>query len=332
MKPAAAASPALFWVALSLGAPALAEPRPCSALAVDTDPAVLDRWPDLPRRIDEMFAARDGLDTCARVRLRESRSAIAVEVTLADGRSTSRIVHRGEDVIPVLAGLLSLPPELAVAAEPEEAVAPEPVRETNVAATTRRPSKAQAPPTTTHAASAPTVADEAPIEPEERLGVELSLVTGARAGDGQTSVGLGALSFVDLWGWLAGFGGRADSYVVPEGEPRATLELAAFFGRRFRFENVALDVIAGPALALEGESTVETGPAGEHSEITEGPVPRLRLASHLHFSPRSALRTFVGIDGQLGPADAPGVHEPNQKRPLPTWMVGVALGATVGTR
>jgi hypothetical protein len=44
----------------------------------------------------------------------------------------------------------------------------------------------------------------------------------------------------------------------------------------------------------------------------------------------SVLRTFVGLDGQVGPAHETGA--PQQSSRLPAWAVGVVLGATVGTR
>jgi hypothetical protein len=176
------------------------------------------------------------------------------------------------------------------------------------------------------------------------LRVELSVVTGARIGDGQTSVGLGAVSFLDFSGWLVGFEGRADRYrsLAPAepGPPSperpsdgGALELAGLGGRRFRFENVALDLTAGLAKAMQGTTTYVARPSSTGGTITQSSsstVPRLLLGTRVSFSAQSTLHTFVGIDGELGPSRA-GEDVPGAPR-LPLWTLGLALGATVGTR
>jgi hypothetical protein len=68
------------------------------------------------------------------------------------------------------------------------------------------------------------------------------------------------------------------------------------------------------------------------SEPSSAPVARLLLGARLGFSPRSVLRTFVGIDGELGPSRSSAAVEGNTSSPrMPTYTVGLALGATVGT-
>ena len=71
----------------------------------------------------------------------------------------------------------------------------------------------------------------------DRLRSSCRSLTEARIGDGQTSVGLGALSLVDVGGWLVGFEGRADrdERIGPGYRAGTALELAAVGGRRFRF-------------------------------------------------------------------------------------------------
>jgi hypothetical protein len=167
------------------------------------------------------------------------------------------------------------------------------------------------------------------------LRIELSVVTGARIGDGQTSIGLGALSFLDLSGWLVGFAGRADRYKTLSGGPTdgGALELAVLGGRRFRFPEVALDVIAGPAAAMQGTATFETRSSVTGNDVTKSSsstVPRLLLGARVSFSALSTLHTFVGVDGELGPSRAGGTDVPGAPR-LPVWTLGLALGATVGT-
>ena len=152
------------------------------------------------------------------------------------------------------------------------------------------------------------------------LGIELSALAGARIGDGQTSVGLGAVSFLDVSGWLVGFEGRVDRYRrVPDDHSGGALELALLGGRRFRFQNLSLDVVVGPAAALQGTTTFSST------------VTRLLLASRLNFPAHSSWRTFVGLDGEVGPTRAGDADLPGAPR-LPLWTLGLALGATVGTR
>jgi hypothetical protein len=62
-----------------------------------------------------------------------------------------------------------------------------------------------------------------------------------------------------------------------------------------------------------------------------GTVPRALLGAHLIFGARSSFRTFIGVDGEFGPANAPGDNPSSESR-LPVWTVGLALGATVGTQ
>jgi hypothetical protein len=104
-------------------------------------------------------------------------------------------------------------------------------------------------------------------------------------------------------------------------------------GRRFRFEDAALDLAAGPAAAMQGTSTFETRSATTGNTLTESSsstVPRLLLGARVSFSALSTVHTFVGIDGELGPPRA-GAELPGAPR-LPVWTLGLALGATVGTR
>jgi hypothetical protein len=184
-------------------------------MAIEADASVTARWPGLLRDVREAFDARGDIDRCARVTL-TLRESISVEVELPDGRSASRLVSRREDVVPTLEGLLLVPQRSASvqtsAVEPSRGMSPQP--------------NAVAAPPDESATTPPIVRDvpfrralavpdrdaAAPASRHEpsRLGIELSVLTGARVGGGQSSVGLGALSFLDLSGWLVGFEGRAD--------------------------------------------------------------------------------------------------------------------------
>ena len=171
-------------------------------------------------------------------------------------------------------------------------------------------------------------------------------MTGARIGDGQWSVGGGALSFLDVSGWLIGFAGRVDRYrtIAPGPTDGAALELAAPFGRRFRFRNVAFDLFMGPAVADQGPATyTATSPVppvsrpGQPGTVivsaasSTSVVPRLLVGARVNFGALALFRTFVGVDGDFGEARAGGNVVPGAPR-LPVWTLGLALGATIGTR
>jgi hypothetical protein len=302
------------------------------------------RWPDLPNQLREVFHTRDDIDRCASIRLMSRDGSVAVEVTLPDGRSATRTVSRSEDIVPTLESLLLVPQrtELAQASTLEPAGSPP----AKPASAPPRAAPARARDATMerriaieeHDASEPSMTRQA-----SRLHIELSVVMGGRIGDGQTSLGLGALSFLELTGWLIGFEGRADRYrtladAAPgEGADRQSdggaLELAVLGGRRFRSRELALDLTAGLAAAMQGTATFEAQPSATGTTISKSSsstVPRLLLGSRVNFSARSILHPFLGIDGELGPSraktDVPGASR------LPVWTLGLALGATVGTR
>jgi hypothetical protein len=175
---------------------------------------------------------------------------------------------------------------------------------------------------------APELAAQPPPAGGSRTGIEFSLAAGVRLGDSQSSVGLGAISFLELSSWLLGVGLRADHYESPS-EAYSVAELMALFGHRFRVHSAAVDLVAGPALVMQTESRVETGPAGGFRETRTEPVPRLAVAGHVHFGPPSSLHPFVGIEAEAGPTT---VQDPRPSPELPAWTLGVALGASVGTR
>ena len=172
------------------------------------------------------------------------------------------------------------------------------------------------------------------------------MLTGARMGDGQIGVGAGMLGFLEVHGWLLGFEGRADVYrPLLSGDPETALELALLAGRRFDFGGLALDLNAGPAVAMKGlafsqsrsAQVVAMGtnsppppPPPAESDPSSGPVPRLLLGARFGFSPRSVFRTFIGVDGAVGPRR---VEEDatNASARLPAFSLGLSLGATVGT-
>lgn len=314
--------------------PALAGDGRCPAVVVEADASLTARWPGLVGQLRGAFDAREDIDRCARVVLTRRGAAVEVAVVLPDGRSAARPVTRREDVVPTLEALLLVPQPGAAPAEaqPQEAQ-PEPPAPAPPAP---QPPVDLLPPVASAPSAQDVVTVPPPPRPRGRLRIELSVVTGARIGDGQTGVGLGAFSLLELSGWLVGFEGRADRYRGLTGTPPSdggALELAVLGGRRWRFGDTALDLTAGPAAALQGTTTFESRSAvtgTTFSESSTSTVPRLLLGARVGFGARSTLHTFVGVDGELGPARSGGLDIPNASR-LPLWTLGLALGATVGT-
>ena len=324
--------------AVLCGPSAFAGASPCPAVTVEADPSVSARWAGLPEQVRGAFAGRDDIDRCAQVALTAHDATLLVTVVLPDGRSASRPVSRRADVIPTLEALLLVPQ----GTEPPPTPALDPPGSTPAAASpiAAPPSPSPpGPPGSPLDRRTPVPDRDVPAPSPRRspghLRIELSVVTGARIGDGQTSVGLGALSFLEISGWLVGFEGRADHYRTLSAAPTdgGALELAVLGGRRFRFHDLALDLIGGPAAVMQGTATFETHSSITGSDVTESnssTVPRLLLGTRLNVGAQSPVHVFAGIDGELGPARA-GLEVPGASR-LPLWTFGVALGATVGTQ
>jgi hypothetical protein len=248
------------------------------------DPDLSARWPELPNHLREVFRARHDVDHCASIRLMSRDGSIAVEVTLPDGRSATRTVSRQEDIVPTLESLLLVPQltehEQTSAFEPPGLKTP-PAQSASAPPTASRVRTRNVPLSRGVASGEADASEPSLLHQASRLRIELSVITGGRIGDGQTSVGLGALSFLELSGWLVGFEGRVDRYRSLMGtRDGGALELAVLGGRRFRYENLALDVTAGPAAAMQGTATFEARPSatgGTVSRSSSSTVPRLLL-------------------------------------------------------
>jgi hypothetical protein len=311
---------------------ALADGGECASRTVEADASVLARWPDLSSQIQQVFDARDDLEACARIKLAMTGAVIIVEVVLPEGRSAVRAVHCRDDVVPALEALLLLP-QAGPGTPPEES----PVR----ASPTRL---AAAAPGIRAEVGVSLTATEAPLDPQItnpwHVRLDLSVGAGARVGNDQVGLDLGVLSSMELGAWLLGFQGHLNRYYPTSRTPgmppdgAAALELGVLAGRRLRFEGVALDLFAGPALALHGTSisgtqASPTGTTMTKTSLTEA-VPRLLASSRLIFG-RSALRSFLEIDGEVGRTGSTSGSLPPGPQ-MPTWTVGVAIGAMVGTR
>jgi hypothetical protein len=308
--------------------------RRCPAVNVEADAGVRAVFPDVVECIHGEFTARSDVDTCARVALRlRDDDDIEVSVALPDGRTSSRTVTDAEDVVPTLQALLLIPvPAPESQAVPAEAspliIAPQSTARVDDTSGSKR---------------------GVPKTNEREFGVELSVLTGARAGDAQVAYGAGALSLVEVERWLFGFEGRVDAYQSTSGsDPESALELAVLLGRRVYFDGVALDLTLGPAAAMKGIAPLSqtdaapvdpsrtTRPPPPGPEPTTGPLPRLLVGARLGFAPHSVFRAFLGFEGELGPSQ--GTDDPSEVERsevssprLPRYTAGLVAGVTVGT-
>jgi hypothetical protein len=310
------------WAALAIlaGSPARAAAPPCASISVDADVEVLGRWPELPERVRAAFAERRDVDSCARVHLGLVDGSIDLQVSLPDGRSTSRLT-RPEDAVAGLEALLLVP---------KEAAPPIPARPAPGGSTRFESTAVEVRSPTTKSSG----------DPPSRFAAELSLGASVHRGDGQTSAGLGASSFLEVASWLVGFTARLDRYgsgaTGESGDAPTAVEVGALVGRRFRFGRFMFDAAAGPALALRGGWSVTMANNASSGMVTPGRtssshndlVPRGLLGGRLSLGARSIVRTFVGVEGEIGEA---GPIPPGAARGLPLWSVGAALGITVGT-
>lgn len=331
-----AVSLSLVAGALLIGAaPAFADGCPSSAVEVDA--ALAQRAPNLRASVRDAIESQPNIDRCARVRLAARSNAIRVSVELADGRATERTVAQETDVVPTLAALLVLPQPTEGAEAPSAEAAPaEPAAPQKTAEPTSSKSQESTLVVTSLNPSARSKdSTSSPhTAPSARFGMELSGLTGVRAGAGQVSVGVGALSLVERSGWLIGFAGRADQYhaLGPDDSSGSAIELALMAGHRWRTGNTAFDVLLGPSAVLQGTTTVDSrSNTGDFTHASSSSTaPRFILGARASFFARSTWRPFIGIDSEFGPERAAGTDLPDAPR-LPVWTIGLCTGLTVGT-
>jgi len=130
-----------------------------------------------------------------------------------------------------------------------------------------------------------------------------------------------------------GVRGRADRYKTLSGGPRTGARWSSRCWAADASGSTTLrwNLTAGqPRRCRERDvrGTVATG--NTVSESNTSTVPRLLLGARVSFSALSTVHTFVGVDGELGPARA-GADCRGRSR-LPSGTLGLALGATVGTQ
>jgi hypothetical protein len=204
---------------MSTPSAAVTQQRDCPGPSIEADAALRERYPELLGRLRAELPTRAQVDACALVELRWEAPVIVVAVSLPDGRAAARDVTRHEDILPTLQALLLVPES----AEPEKAAPAAPAARAVLPRATKQGRGAEE-----HEARGAGDRDtaSAPSRVGRSFGFEMSLVSGARVGDGQYGYGAGVLSFVELKGWLLGFQGRADGYRSLQGsDPETALAL-----------------------------------------------------------------------------------------------------------
>ena len=178
------------------------------------------------------------------------------------------------------------------------------------------------------------------VESPRHTRVSLSIVGGTGRGDGHTSQSGGAMSLLTVSTWLVGFEGRlvltapdrhgVDSGLADDRLAQNTLDFAALGGKRFGEELIVLDLIAGPALVVQLVEDVQVEPTGQRRSSATRILPRLTFASHFRMGSRSTFGGFVGLEGSVGPRGSVRSVGIAALAPAPAWLLGVAVGATLG--
>lgn len=295
----------------------------CATLSIEVDTDISVRHPELAGRVQGAFEGRPHVEPCPRIRLSLERKLINVEVVLPDGRSARRWLERSEDVVPTLEALL-LVPDFA--------------RPVSKASPPSKPSERPRPPSSSTLRQIRR--SRASSTKVSSVRIDLSGAVGARAGDGHFGLGLGLGSFLEVWLWLIGLQARADRY-TSSNDSVDVLELMLPIGRRFYLEPLALDLVAGPALAWQRGTRGDVAQSSDIGNTSVAPVsrevttsehgaePRAFAGARLSFGARSVFRGFVGLDGDFalskGSDASTGIPAP------PAWTLGLSVGSTVGT-
>ena len=244
-----------------------------------------------------------------------------------------------EDVVPTLEALLLLPRERARAATHAEArrlQAPRRWRSTG------RP-PAQRAQTCIVACAGPMPPASEPERARRRQHRVLARRAGARIGDGQAGLGLGALTSRRRRGdgWSASrvrpiVTSRSTGARRPDGAEARGCWQAGVSG----LGDTALDLTAGPAAGAARIRRRRHQSAGRGCRRTAPPPttpPRLTTISArgsacpAEPSARARSPPFVGLDGEFALERPPSsTCAPDEPR-LPPWTAGLVLGATVGT-
>jgi hypothetical protein len=238
-----------------------------------------------------------------------------VTVTLADGRTTTRMVAEA-DVVEALEPLLLVPEG------PPPLPPPAPL-------TMRVESPAPVVIVVEHDTGVQSAPGPKPATATTR--VEGSLAVTARTGGAQSAgAGVGAGIVLDMNAWLFGLNGRVERYDGAQAGAHVgtqVLSLTAVAGRRVRAGFASVDFFGGAGIAsvfaTEPNAPQRLRPDAQ-TDAWAGTVnvPQLVLGTRLTLGARSLVRVFVGLDGEMRPGTPDGET---------AWSIGGSLGLTVGS-
>lgn len=309
---------ASLGVALLLVASARVAAAACPNLTFESDD------PSLIALINDGYAHREDIDTCAHVRLTTRGAQVALAVTLPDGRVAERMTSRAE-LLTTLEALLRVPTATDGARDDRTAERRDDARDDEAVTLQVGSTMGARGAAAGGGGERDAVVPRAPRRP--RIGLELAALSSAQVG-AWTAVGAGALGLADVDSGLVGARFRYDQYNAPHGEHAFSAHLLG--GKRVRLGDFSLDLLGGFGLKLE---TIPEDDGVPRPVIVQRPYPgaavppgppfllytttRPEAVFSVRFNARaqSHLRAFLSLDGAASES----------------WSLGLSLGAAVGT-
>jgi hypothetical protein len=282
-----------------------AQARICSNSRIQISSDAPERWQQAVRSLCTELASAPDVDPAARVWIVATDTEAVVEVTLADGRSTTRHVRAPEHLFATVEALVVLP-----SLPPPAPVAPTP------------------PPTAAREAPQPQPTAAPVVEPRTVLpALELgsSLVGRISRAPTYLAAGFSIYAGMRLREWLLALSVRWDAFETLVDDAPRGFEMesvgAGFLLARNLFDTGKLALqVAGTAQLLAATQSIEIAEV----ETTETAVDaRLGLQSRLLLGV-SPLRWTLGLEGELSPM--------RLQRPLklyatlPSWSLGLGIG------
>jgi hypothetical protein len=291
---------------------------------VQIEPGLSERWrASIVQLCEELPAMRDA-DPAARLRIAPDGDAAILQVSLTDGRSTSRHVRTPDELALTVEALTLLP------LKPSAAAAPAPAPEARAA-----PAPASSPATDAKTSAVPAVA------PPTALSVELGALFTGRLARAPTylSPGLAGYAGLRIRDWLMELTVRWDMLQVMVGQtPPQDFEMesvgAGFsVGKRaFAAPALGLDVGGGALLLAEKQSFAQLSHSGASEVSDVEPDIRLGLFCRLSLG-QSDWRWVASLDAEVSPLRLRRARRVEPDGPtLPTWSVGLGLGAAWSDR
>jgi hypothetical protein len=297
------------WTISEKHAQGASDQAACPDARVRIDEPVDPSWRSAVDRLCTDFASFRDRDPSATLRVRTAEGVAIVTVSLGDGRVTERRVRAPADLRATIEGLITLPPQ---AREPSKLPAPE---------TTPRIPHAEPTPAPTQGATKRARESATAIE------VGASIVGRVARSPTYVSSGASAYAGVHSESWLLALSIRwipieTVLQPAPTGFEMDSAGAGFIAARRFA-KNPAFDV---GATAWVVELTQSYGARSEvsrsHTELHLGVMARALLGS-------GAWRESVSLDAEVAPGRFRQDTRLDDALPtLPTWSLGLGLGAT----